>query len=71
MKIKTAKDFNEARKKLAKKSVYKQFDSELKEELIDFDMEMKYYVKKSNIYRRFVVVRLMLIGKTVTEASNL
>ena len=71
MKIKTAKDFNEARKKLAKKSVYKQFDSELKEELIDFDMEMKYYVKKSNIYRRFVVVRLMLIGKTATEASNL
>ena len=37
-------------KKFAKKSVYKQFDSELKEELIDLDMEMKYYVKKSNIY---------------------
>ena len=28
-------------------------------------------LKNLNIYRRFVVVILILIGKTVTEASNL
>ena len=31
MRIKIDKEFNDAREKLAKKNVYKQFDSELKE----------------------------------------
>ena len=71
MKIKDAKDFEKAKTKLAGKNIYKKYDSELKKELIDLDMEMKYYVDKPHIYRRFIVVRIMLTGKTAIEASEM